>query len=179
VSPQEAGRPPARAGVRRRFHRITRTAAVAGSCVALASGLAGCAGGASATPTRATVRSSAIPGLGRVLVDGGGYTLYIYVPDHGGPSRCFGLCAKQWPPLLLARGQRRAAAGPGVRPGLLGVDTRPGGARQVTYHGWPLYTYVDDTSPGKVTGQAEDMGAWYTMSVTGAVDHDLVATAGD
>lgn len=41
---------------------------------------------------------------------------------------------------------------------------------QVTYNRWPLYLWQADLAPGQATGQAEDMGAWYTMSVSGSVD---------
>jgi len=37
---------------------------------------------------------------------------------------------------------------------------------------WPLYLYRDDDQPGEVTGQADDMGAWYGMSVGGTVDRN-------
>jgi len=38
-----------------------------------------------------------------------------------------------------------------------------------TVAGRPLYLGQGDTAPGQATGQAEDMGAWYTMSVSGSV----------
>lgn len=176
ASRESAQRPIVQPGARR---RSVSAAAFVASCLALACALAACAGGGTSASSGPTiVRSSTIEGLGRVLVDGAGYTLYIYVPDRDGPSTCFGLCARQWPPLLLAKGQHRAKAGAGVRSSLLGTAARPGGAEQVTYHGWPLYTYVDDSSPGEATGQAEDMGAWYAMTAKGAVDHNEVAPGG-
>jgi hypothetical protein len=68
-------------------------------------------------------------------------------------------------PLLPVRG----AAGPGVRPGLLGSLPNPGGGRVVTYHGWPLYTYLGDAGPGHAGGQREDDdgGFWYVMRPSG------------
>ncbi len=40
------------------------------------------------------VQSQVVNGLGTVLVDGYGLTLYLFVPDHGsGRSTCFGYCA--------------------------------------------------------------------------------------
>lgn len=116
------------------------------------------------------VRAGAVAGLGRVLTDGRGFTVYIYVPDHRGRSRCSGVCAVNWPPLLLPAGVNRPLAGPGVDPAMLGASRMPGGARQVTYHGWPLYLWHRDRAPGQATGQAEDMGLWYVLSVSGSVN---------
>lgn len=132
---------------------------------------------ASSSASRIEVRSGAIAGLGRVLVDGAGYTLYVYMPDQRGKSRCSGICAKKWPPLVLPASQKHAVAGPGVRATLLGSVPRPGGDRQVTYDGWPLYTTAE-TTPGQANGQASTMGAWETISVSGAVDHGIVARHG-
>ena len=38
----------------------------------------------------------------------------------GSPSRCYGICAVQWPPLVVPGGVSRPVAGPGTEPGLLG-----------------------------------------------------------
>lgn len=137
----------------------------------LCGALSGCGsrGGRAAT---AAVRASTLPGLGRILVDAGGYTLYVYIFDHRGPSTCRGICAQQWPPLVLAPGVPRPRAGADVNPALLGIDHRPDGALQVTYNGWPLYTYADDGAPGEAAGQADDMGAWYVLSTRGTVDRN-------
>jgi predicted lipoprotein with Yx(FWY)xxD motif len=124
----------------------------------------------SATTPAYQVRARVIPGLGKIITDGKGFTLYMYAPDHRGVSRCFGLCASQWPPLILPRGVGKPKAGPGVQAALLGTVRRPNGELQETYNGWPLYLWIGDTAPGQATGQADDMGLWYAMSVTGAVD---------
>jgi predicted lipoprotein with Yx(FWY)xxD motif len=123
------------------------------------------------------LRASTVTGAGRVLADGHGYTLYLYVPDHRGRSRCYGACARAWPPLTLPAGVHRPVAGAGVRAALLGTVRRADGARQVTYNGWPLYLYERDHEPGQVTGQAEDMGLWYLISASGTVDKRPVAGA--
>jgi predicted lipoprotein with Yx(FWY)xxD motif len=117
-----------------------------------------------------SVTVGTVAGLGRVLVDGNGHTLYMYVPDHQGRSTCYGTCAEQWPPLLLPRGVRHPVAGPGLNAGLLGTVPRKDGAIQVTYNGWPLYLYVVDVQAGEATGQADDMGLWYVLSPNGSVD---------
>jgi len=133
--------------------------------------VAGCGSGhpAAASPVW-EVRSGVVRGLGEIVIDGHGFTLYIYVPDHQGPSVCAGVCAVQWPPLVLPPGVSRPMAGPGVNPALLGTVRRAGGLLQVTYNRWPLYLWEGDFAPGMATGQAEAMGLWYTMSVSGNVD---------
>ena len=132
---------------------------------------AACGAGSNGHPVPAyEVRARAVAGLGRVLTDGQGFTLYVYVPDHQGRSRCSGVCAADWPPLLLPPGVHRPLAGQGVDAAMLGTTGRPGGGRQVTYHGWPLYLWRRDAAPGQATGQAEDMGLWYALSVSGSVD---------
>jgi predicted lipoprotein with Yx(FWY)xxD motif len=144
-----------------------RLMAACAACV----GLAACGSGrpAGASPTW-EVQAGQVRGLGTIVTDGHGFTLYIYQSDRQGPSVCTGLCAVQWPPLVLPPGVRRPVAGPGVKPALLGTVRRAGGVLQVTYNRWPLYLWQGDVAPGQATGQAEGMGAWYTMSVSGAVD---------
>ncbi|HUK72261.1 MAG TPA: hypothetical protein VLW50_26420, partial [Streptosporangiaceae bacterium] len=119
-------------------------ACAACGCVAACGASAAAAGGPAYE-----VRASAVRGLGRVLADGHGFTLYIYGPDRHGASVCTGLCAKQWPPLPLPRGVRHPIAGSGATAGLLGTTRRADGSLQITYNGWPLYLWQDDQEPGQ------------------------------
>ncbi len=118
-----------------------------------------------------TVRN--VPHLGTILVDGGGLTLYLFVPDkQSSHSTCDDVCALQWPPLVLPEGVAAPVAGPGVDPALLSVSTRTDstiGGRQVNYNGWPLYTWPLDTAPGQATGQGLNNagGLWYVLSPRG------------
>jgi predicted lipoprotein with Yx(FWY)xxD motif len=117
-----------------------------------------------------------VNGLGRVLADGQGITLYMYAKDRrGSPSRCYQICAVQWPPLLLV-GASRPIAGPGIRTALLGTTPRTDGTTQITYNGWPLYLWPPDRVPGKATGQAltNAGGRWYVLDPGGTP----VVTAG-
>ncbi len=111
-----------------------------------------------------------LPGLGSVLVNGQGMTLYMFVPDARKQVTCVGSCAAVWPPERLASGQRAVAAG-SAKSALLGSDPDPEGGQVVTYAGWPLYTYAADTSPGSAGGQAVDLngGLWYVLSSSGKV----------
>jgi predicted lipoprotein with Yx(FWY)xxD motif len=174
------------AGLRRRAADGGRRRTAGGSCAGrlapargwtrLAAGaacmcLAAC-GSAHAAPGPPAwqVRAGQVRGLGTIVTDGRGFTLYVYQPDNRGPSVCTGLCAIQWPPLTLPHGVSRPVAGPGVNPALLGTTRRAGGAIQVTYNRWPLYLWQGDVTPGQATGQADGMGAWYVLSVSGSVD---------
>jgi predicted lipoprotein with Yx(FWY)xxD motif len=105
------------------------------------------------TPSRAAplVSTASVPGVGSVLVDSNGFTLYYLKTDAGGSTTCMGTCAAAWPPLLLAAGASSPTGGAGVT-GQLGTIQRPDGTTQVTYDGWPLYGFVKD-QPGQATGQ--------------------------
>jgi predicted lipoprotein with Yx(FWY)xxD motif len=104
--------------------------------------------------------------LGRILVDSSGHTLYLFKADSGTSSACSGACAVAWPPL-------RTGATPVVTGGanatLVGTISRSDGARQVTYDGHPLYTFVKDRKPGDVIGQGVTAfgAAWFAVSPAG------------
>ena len=124
----------------------------------------------SAEHGRIAVNAAPVGTLGTVLVTNKGFALYMFAPDAARRVTCTGDCATSWPPLLLRAGQT-AAAGPGVRPGLLGTAPNPGGGRVVTYHGWPLYTYLGDAAPGHAAGQGadDDGGYWYVIRPSGQI----------
>ncbi len=154
-----------------RMVRRPRPAVFAAVCVTFAVAVTSCGTASRAAgPLRYEVRATTIGGLGKILADGAGLTLYMYAPDHRGPSTCSGVCATSWPPLLLPRGVTRPMAGPGISAALLGTTRRADGALQVTYNKWPLYLWQGDDAPGQATGQADDMGLWYVLSVTGSID---------
>lgn len=117
-----------------------------------------------------TVTTRSVAGLGRILVNSRGYTLYMFVPDKAKKVTCVGGCAVAWPPLKEPAGAKLAAKG-GAKASLLGSDRNPAGGRVVTYNHWPLYTYVADRRPGKAAGQALNVngGLWYVLSPSGAV----------
>ncbi len=126
-----------------------------------------------ASSAHVLVSTRQIRGLGRVLVDNKGLTLYMFVPDKGKRVTCVSTCAAVWPPVFLPKGHSSAVAGRGVEAKLLGSDRDPAGGRVVTYHHWPLYTYVGDKKPGMATGQALDLngGLWYVLARSGKVIH--------
>lgn len=104
---------------------------------------------------------------GRILTDARGFALYLFTRDGRGASRCYGACAKAWPPLLTRR--RRPTAGGRAQASKLGTVRRAGGRLQVTYRGQPLYYYVGDTRPAVVLcqGVEEFGGLWWVVSPRG------------
>ncbi len=145
--------------------------------VAVASGGGGSGGAYGASASSATAPSSgaggggpsvklASTGLGKVLVDARGRTLYLFEADKGPMSTCDGACASVWPPLTITG---HLTAGPGVTASKLGTTKRSDGATEVTYNGHPLYTFAGDSAPGATSGQGlDDFGAeWYVLSAGG------------
>ena len=110
------------------------------------------------TTTTLTIRKTKI---GYVLANSGGYTLYWYSKDvkGSGSSACTGQCLSAWPAVT---GKPAAASGIKLN-GMLGTITRPGGVTQVTYNGYPLYTYAGDSGPGD-TGGSGIGGVWHVIT---------------
>jgi len=102
-------------------------------------------------------------GSATLLTNSKGFTLYWFVPDTSTTSKCDASCIKYWPPV-----PGPASAGSGVT-GTLGVITRTNGAKQATWDGHPLYTYVGDTSPGMAKGNGLNIsgGVWHEIALTG------------
>jgi predicted lipoprotein with Yx(FWY)xxD motif len=141
-----------------------------GILAALAAGLV-LAAGALATRTAAVqIGTRKLPKLGTVLVNGKGFTLYMFVPDKQKKVTCTKTCAAVWPPVKLAKSQKAVATG-GAKQSLIGSAKNPSGGSVVTYGKWPLYTYVVDTKPGQARGQATNLngGLWYVLSPSGKV----------
>src|SRR5919109_3581835 len=86
---------------------------------AVALAIAGCGGGggtsaSSTSPTAAVqVSTKNLAGLGAVLVNGQGRTLYSFAPDAAKKVTCVGSCAAVWPPLFPPSGQKAGASGGG------------------------------------------------------------------
>lgn len=100
--------------------------------------------------------------LGSVLVDGEGFTLYVFANDQSDQSSCTGDCAAAWP-ALTSDGE--PAAGDGVD-ATLGVAEQADGSQQVTVSGMPVYRFAQDAAPGDVNGQ-DVGGVWFAVTPTG------------
>ena len=138
--------------------------------LAVTAALAGSAASPASANTAVKISTGTIPGLGTVLVDGRGRTLYMFVPDKQRHVTCVRTCAAIWPPVKLPAGGKPVAAGR-AKASLLGSDKNPAGGRVVTYAGWPLYTYVSDTRARVATGQALNLngGLWYVLAPSGKI----------
>ena len=127
----------------------------------LAIGLAACGGSSSnnssggssnaatATPVSAstsgdTVSTKSISGTGTVLVDSKGMTLYTNDQDTASKIACTGQCQSFWIPV---KASGKPTSSDSAVQSKLGTEQGI-----VTFDGKPLYTFVQDTSPGQVTG---------------------------
>ncbi len=120
------------------------------------------ASGAGAASTSTVITTAQNKTWGKILVLSNGTVVYRLTTDSKNKSACSGECAKIWPPVVLAAGQK-TATGKGVVG--LGVITRSGGSRQVTYKGVPLYEFIGDHTPGQTTGNIKDTwGRWWVVS---------------
>jgi predicted lipoprotein with Yx(FWY)xxD motif len=106
---------------------------------------------------------------GKVLVDGRGFTLYVFSRDSKNHDACVHIsgCSSLWP-IMKPTGPLKA--GPGLNAHMLGT-IKVGRARQVTYGGHPLYHYLGDSAPGETNyvGQTQSGGTWYAINASGGV----------
>jgi predicted lipoprotein with Yx(FWY)xxD motif len=144
--------------------------------------IAGCGGGGSSssstesgggegTPVKAsgsggtgTIGSAEVEGLGTVLVDAEGMTVYEFTVDKGSKSECYGGCESAWPPVVA---EGKPTAGEGAMSSALGTTKRKDGTMQVTYDGHPLYTFAEDSAPGEANGNEAD-GTWFVLDEGGS-----------
>jgi predicted lipoprotein with Yx(FWY)xxD motif len=101
--------------------------------------------------------------LGRILVNGQGRTLYLYMKDQGTKSACSRRCAQVWPPATVSGAP---TAGPGVTAAKLTTTQGADNGRQLVYNGHPLYTLSADVRPGQINGEGF-LGTWYVISAAG------------
>jgi predicted lipoprotein with Yx(FWY)xxD motif len=153
-------------------------AVVISAVVAVAALAAGCGGSGNggsasvrahpkvAAGPRVTVGLASVGGLGKVLVDSTGQTVYLFQKDPRDESACTGACATAWPP-VFATG--KPVVGGGAMASLVGTIARSNGKSQVTYAGHPLYLFDGDSAQGDTNGQGVNaFGArWYTVSSSG------------
>ena len=108
---------------------------------------------------------AASTGLGEVLVDAKGRTLYAFTKDKGDQSVCSGKCAVAWPALTVTGA---ATPGTGVEASLLSTSKQANGSSQVTYGGKPLYYFAGDKAPGDTKGQGLN-GVWWVVKGDGSL----------
>jgi len=169
-----------------RISALARRAVPSGLAAAVAAGLlaacgsagAGAGGGSGAGGTHGTAARSGIvlsvrklPGIGAVLADRSGKTLYSPQQEADGKIMCTGDCLSFWFPVRVAAGAVLRA--PGGVSGALGTIHRPG-LTQLTYNGKPLYTFRLDQAPGQAHGNdfTDHFGGttftWHALTTSGA-----------
>ena len=139
---------------------------LAATSVAAAASSAG--GAARAQDSRAAKIQLRHTEVGKVLVDSSGFTVFRFSKDPRNSDTCVKIsgCTNLWPPLMSSG---RPIAGPGVRAALLSTIKLPGGGRQVTYAGHPLYRYSAATEKGETgyVGAQQFGGSWYAVNSAG------------
>jgi predicted lipoprotein with Yx(FWY)xxD motif len=77
--------------------------------------------------------------LGQYLTNKQGLTLYMFADDADSTSSCTGGCESIWPPFTADLSTAKLDAGLSVAD--FATITTASGIKQVTYKGWPLYTF--------------------------------------
>ena len=82
---------------------------------------------------------------------------------------CTGDCLGAWPPFTTSGDAESVTAGEGVDAALIGTSSLEDGSTIVTYNGWPLYYFVQDSAAGDVNGQEVESfgGVWYLVTPEG------------
>jgi predicted lipoprotein with Yx(FWY)xxD motif len=106
--------------------------------------------------------------LGKILVNASGFTLYSFTKDPRNKNTCVKIsgCAEVWRGLSTTA---KPIAGSGVKASLLSTITLPGGTKQVTYAGHPLYLYVPASERAETSyvGVMQFGGRWYAVNAAG------------
>jgi predicted lipoprotein with Yx(FWY)xxD motif len=125
--------------------------------------------GAEGPGFEAAVSTGTPGGIGPVVVDEFGRTLYRYSKDKPNTlqTNCYDKCEEVWAP-YLTEGPPKTEGG--LQESLRGTMRRFGGLTQVMYAGWPMYTYVNDP-PNALGGFGLESfgGNWYPLSPSGKV----------
>jgi predicted lipoprotein with Yx(FWY)xxD motif len=143
-------------------------------------GIYGTGGGSTAGMThhaaashRMVISARTLPGVGTVLVDRSGKTLYSPQQEAHGTIMCTGSCLSFWFPVPVAAGVTVHA--PAGATGVLGTIHRPDdGLTQLTYNGKPLYTFRLDQAAGQAHGNnfTDHFGSasftWHAVTASGA-----------
>ena len=125
-------------------------AALAAGCGSSSSG--GNSGGQTVSPASGSSTASSgtsvltvqSTGLGKVVADPNGRTVYELVGDPPSNSKCTGECESIWPPVMS-------------------------GGKIVIVRGHPVFTYANDSQTGQTNGQAvnDTWGLWLALNPQG------------
>jgi predicted lipoprotein with Yx(FWY)xxD motif len=112
-------------------------------------------------PVGTTVMVVQKSSLGYVLAEANGQVVYTYAKDtkNGSPT-CTGSCAAAWPPVTGT-----PKAGPAdTFPSTFGVVKGAGGVEQITYDGYPLYSF-QGAKPLSAAGNGVG-GVWHVVPLS-------------
>jgi predicted lipoprotein with Yx(FWY)xxD motif len=132
---------------------------------------AGATDTATSVPPGAAFTAAGVPGLGTVVVDERGYTVYVLTSaDHQNvPCDDASGCTKVWPDLPLPDGASTARAGSGMQASRLGTLKLSDGRTYPTYGGWLMYEFTGDTGPAEGHGEGISSfgGTWLALNPAG------------
>lgn len=109
-----------------------------------------------------------VPGVGTVLVDTGGRTLYFADEEKTGTIKCTADCLELWHPVMAPSEQ---ITDPPVAD--LGSVTRPEGTSQLAFQNKPLYTFALDgpDKPASGNNASDTFGGvnftWHAVVLSG------------
>ncbi len=111
--------------------------------------------------TSFTVKIADSARIGKYLVNASGFTLYIHSSDtpNSGTTGCYSQCEVYWHPFYTSV----IALPANLSQSSFGMITRTGGAKQLTYDGYPLYLYSVDNASGQITGNGV-AGTWFAVT---------------
>jgi len=111
----------------------------------------------------AKLATADVAGLGKVVVDGNGRTVYVFDKDTSGKSNCEGDCLAKWPAVAAGDGTPQLD---GIDASVVGTVTRSDGSKQLTLDGLPIYLFASDAKAGDAKGQAVG-GIWWVVGADG------------
>ena len=112
---------------------------------------------------QATPVGTASTGLGSVLVDANGMTLYTFASDSANTSTCSGGCLASWPAATVDADTAALVQSGGAGMAEVGVFDR-GDGMQLTWNGMPLYRFARDSAAGQTNGEGIG-GVWSVVRV--------------
>lgn len=137
--------------------------------------------GAQHALSSAAVNTHKVKGLGVVLVNAKGRTLYVFMHDKQSRVTCLKAngCSSFWPALKWTGSGKPTVAGTAKR-SLVAWDKDPDGGKVVTYNKWPLYTYSGDSAAGQSNGEGQNLngGKWYVISAKGTLVKHKTSSGG-
>jgi len=153
-------------------------AALAGLLAACSSGngstaaAGGAADGQQKDAGMIVISARTVAGVGTVLTDQSGKTLYTAQQEARGVIKCTAGCLSFWFPVIVGKGATPRAAG--TITGTLGsIQRSDDRSRQLTYNGQPLYTFRLDDAPGQTHGNnfTDQFGGqtftWHAVTASG------------